>query len=52
MNEQKYRVAGTLRNTEKILFDTFWLGVFPGLETKMLDFIVNTISDYIYTKKK
>ena len=52
MNRQKYRISGTLRNTEKILFDTFWLGVFPGLETQMLDFIVNTISDYIYTKKK
>ena len=51
MNEQKYRVSGTLRNTEKILFDTFWLGVFPGLEIQMLDFMVNAISDYIYKKK-
>ena len=49
---QKYRVSGTLENTEKILFDTFWLGVFPGLEIPMLDFVIDSISEYIFSKKK
>ena len=49
---QKYRVSGTLENTEKILFDTFWLGVFPGLEIQMLDFVIDSISEYIFSKKK
>ncbi len=49
---QNYKVSGTLENTEKILFDTFWLGVFPGLNNQMLDYMVDSISEYIFSKKK
>ena len=49
---QTYKVSGKLKNTEKILFDTFWLGVFPGLDNQMLDYVVHSISEYIFSKKK
>ena len=49
---QTYKVSGKLKNTEKILFDTFWLGVFPGLDNQMLDYVVDSISEYIFSKKK
>jgi CDP-6-deoxy-D-xylo-4-hexulose-3-dehydrase len=48
----RHRVVGSLANTDRIMNDTFWIGVFPGLTRPMLDWIVETIqfglsSDYV-----
>ena len=50
MINRNYKVCGKLDNTDKILHDTFWLGVFPGLETEMLEFVYENVSKYIKTK--
>lgn len=34
------RVVGDLSNTNKIMEDSFWIGVWPGLTKPMLDFII------------
>ena len=34
------RVVGDLFNTNKIMEDSFWIGVWPGLTKPMLDFII------------
>lgn len=31
-----YRIAGSLENTDRIMDDTFWIGVFPGMTEDML----------------
>jgi len=43
----KYRKVGSLKNTNKIMKDSFWLGVYPGLNQKMLSFVVKKIGDFI-----
>lgn len=42
-----YRVAGTLENTDRIMRDTFWVGVYPGMTDQMLDYMVQTIRDAV-----
>ena len=41
-----YRVVGELTNTDRIMNDTFWVGVHPGLSEAHLDFICATIEEY------
>jgi CDP-6-deoxy-D-xylo-4-hexulose-3-dehydrase len=43
-----YRVVGDLKNTNLIMSNTFWIGVYPGLGQGQLDSMVETIRDYIF----
>lgn len=38
-----YRVSGDLKTTDLIMNNTFWLGVFPGLDKEMLNFVAEKI---------
>ncbi len=38
-----YRVVGELKNTDRIVTDTFWVGVYPGMTQQMLDYMIKTI---------
>ncbi len=40
MKNQKFRVHGNLNNTDNIMNSTFWVGVYPGLNNNMLDYII------------
>lgn len=42
-----YRVVGNLENTDRIMHDTFWVGVYPGMKSGMVEFMVETIKDYL-----
>ena len=39
-----YRVVGELENTDRIMTDTFWIGVYPGMTEEMIDFMIEKIS--------
>ena len=41
-----YRVAGELRNTDKIMNDSFWIGVFPGMSKAKLDYMIEKIKAF------
>jgi CDP-6-deoxy-D-xylo-4-hexulose-3-dehydrase len=45
--DSQYRVVGDLRNSDYVMNNVFWVGVYPGLTTAMLDFIAATIKDAI-----
>ena len=38
-----YRVVGNLTNTDRIMNDTFWVGVYPGMTDEMIDYIAEII---------
>ena len=38
-----YRVVGGLENTDRIMNDTFWVGVYPGMTDEMIDYMAKTI---------
>ncbi|WP_322202468.1 lipopolysaccharide biosynthesis protein RfbH [Acutalibacter intestini] len=38
-----YRVVGDLANTNRIVQDTFWVGVYPGMTQEMLEYMVQVI---------
>lgn len=38
-----YRVVGELANTDRIMADACWVGVYPGLNEAMLDYMVRAI---------
>ncbi len=42
-----YRVAGNLSNTDRIMKDTFWVGVYPGMTDEMIDYMAKTIREAI-----
>jgi CDP-6-deoxy-D-xylo-4-hexulose-3-dehydrase len=42
----EYRVVGDLPNTDFVMNNVFWIGVYPGLTRTMLDFVARTITDF------
>lgn len=38
-----YRVVGSLENTDRIMNDTFWIGVYPGMTDEKLDYMIKVI---------
>lgn len=36
-----YRIVGSLTNTDRIMRDTFWVGVYPGMTDEMIDYMAS-----------
>jgi CDP-6-deoxy-D-xylo-4-hexulose-3-dehydrase len=43
----EFRVVGDLTNTDIVMTRTFWIGVYPGLTSQMLDYATETIKDFL-----
>ena len=43
----KYRVFDSLKNTDMVMNNLFWIGVYPGLNKRMLGYIVKTFDTFI-----
>jgi CDP-6-deoxy-D-xylo-4-hexulose-3-dehydrase len=47
----EYRVIGDMSGSDYVMNHVFWLGVYPGLTTEMLDYVVETIGAFVETAK-
>jgi len=47
-----FRVVGDLTNTDIVMRRSFWVGVYPGLTKPMLDYVIESISDFMTGKAK
>lgn len=46
-----FRVSGSLSNTDKIMENSFWIGIWPGLTGEHLDYMVDSIKQIIKDKE-
>jgi CDP-6-deoxy-D-xylo-4-hexulose-3-dehydrase len=46
MKDLLFRVSGELKNTDFIMENTFWIGLYPGLSLKHLDYVINKFKSY------
>ena len=42
-----YRIVGSLETTNRIMRDTFWVGVYPGMTDEMIDYMAKTIKEAV-----
>jgi len=50
MAGRSFRVHGGLVNTDRIMNQTFWVGVYPGLGSAELDFVSETLHAALKTR--
>jgi CDP-6-deoxy-D-xylo-4-hexulose-3-dehydrase len=42
-----FRIVGDLKNTDRIMMDTFWVGVYPGMTDEMIDYMAKVIKEAV-----
>ena len=47
MKDRAHRVVGSLESSDKVMHDTFWLGVFPGLGRPQFDYIAEQFEGFM-----
>ncbi len=46
MKNIKYKIYGELKNSDIIIEDSFWIGVFPGITNQMREYVVEAFSEF------
>ena len=49
-NGECYRVIGNLANTDRIMTNTFWVGVYPGMTEETIEFMIDAIRGFVRNK--
>lgn len=45
--QERYRVVGSLRVTDLIMEQSFWVGVYPGMTLEMFDYMARMIREAV-----
>jgi CDP-6-deoxy-D-xylo-4-hexulose-3-dehydrase len=43
----RHRIAGSLKNTDRVMNDLFWIGVYPGITREMREYCAHTIMEFM-----
>lgn len=49
-NDSVYRVAGDLTNTDNIMNQTFWIGVYPGMTEERMNYMVEKMEQFVKSR--
>lgn len=44
-DDSSYRVVGSLENTEKVMNNTFWIGVYPGMKKEEINYMIEILKE-------
>lgn len=47
INKIKFRQSGKLKNTDFIMNNTFWIGVWPGITDEMINYMIFKINEFV-----
>ena len=47
IENEDYKVIGKLENTDKIMNDSFWIGLYPGMGDDAIDYMIKKIREFI-----
>ena len=48
----RHRVVGSLANTDLVMANTFWIGVYPGITDAMVDYVLDELRAYVATDRR
>jgi CDP-6-deoxy-D-xylo-4-hexulose-3-dehydrase len=52
MRGRKYRVVGSLDNSDTVMRQTFWVGVYPGLTQEHLDHVISSVHEFVSSRRR
>ena len=47
VKNEEYKIVGDLVNTDKIMNDSFWIGLYPGMSDAQINYMVQKIDEFI-----
>lgn len=47
IEDEEYRAVGELKNTDKIMNDSFWIGLYPGMGNDAIDYMIKKIREFV-----
>ena len=47
LQRYRYRIAGSLENADRIMRDSFWIGVWPGLGEPQLEYVAQQLEAFV-----
>jgi len=50
-NAIEYRMIGDMKNTDSIMNNTFWIGVWPGIDDEIIGYIIRSFEGYFENKE-
>jgi len=48
--DKEYRIFNDLKNADYVMNNTFWIGVYPGINDEMLEYVFNMFEDFLTLK--